>query len=169
MSLLSVQLGGYLPHGHISAHAGIRPEVHHPHHHHHIQTEYDLELVKALSECYNNGVIDHTKIPRELPEHLRVPAIGVYAAAQPGAKPFDVAAGPIRLEGHLSGPHDHIIKGQVKLNLSAPIHKVLVNFEGDVSQDNGLENGWDIAGIGSGHIRVTLRGKKVKDLLLSSR
>ncbi|KAI0782713.1 hypothetical protein C8Q75DRAFT_811472 [Abortiporus biennis] len=119
------------------------------------------ELVKALSECYNNGVIDHTKIPRELPEHLRVPAIGVYAAAQPGAKPFDVAAGPIRLEGHLSGPHDHIIKGQVKLNLSAPIHKVLVNFEGDVSQDNGLENGWDIAGIGSGHIRVTLRGKKV--------
>ncbi|KAI0782714.1 hypothetical protein C8Q75DRAFT_786522 [Abortiporus biennis] len=116
----------------------------------HCTTEFDHELIKFLSEHYESGVF-HAKGHAEPP---RTPDVAAYAAA--GGNMIDVGFGPLRVIGNIQGLG---ISGEVGVNVPILGYKKLINISGDLLK--GVEAGFDLFGVASGSIRVSLQGKDV--------
>ncbi|KAI0782744.1 hypothetical protein C8Q75DRAFT_786651 [Abortiporus biennis] len=120
------------------------------HAHHHVITEFDHELIKFLSEHYDNGVI-HAKGYDQPP---KTPDVAAYAAA--GGNLIDVGWGPIRIVGKIQGMG---ITAEIGVNVPILGYKKLAHIAGDLVK--GVETAFNLFGVASGSARVFLQGKDV--------
>ncbi|KAL4247799.1 hypothetical protein ABKN59_007114 [Abortiporus biennis] len=116
----------------------------------HVSTEFDHEVIKFLSEHYDNGVI-HAKGYDAAP---KTPDVASYAAA--GGNLIDVGFGPFRIIAKIDGMS---ISGEIGINIPLLGYKKLAGISGDLV--NGVQAGFDLWGIASGSIRIFLQGKNV--------
>ncbi|KAI0782704.1 hypothetical protein C8Q75DRAFT_737360 [Abortiporus biennis] len=113
--------------------------------------QFDLELVKSLSKCYEDGVIHYngsTDVSRK---------VDLSQYVVPGSVTFDAVVEGLRIFGAIHGTH---IRGEVILHLPIPIYKSLTKIDGDLLRGS-VEGFWNVYGLTSGKVAFFLKGKEV--------
>ncbi|KAL4247801.1 GMC oxidoreductase family protein [Abortiporus biennis] len=112
--------------------------------------QFDLELVKSLSKCYEDGVIHYngsTDVSRK---------VDLSQYVVPGSVTFDAVVEGLRIFGAIHGTH---IRGEVILHLPIPIYKSLTKIDGDLLRGS-VEGFWNVYGLTSGKVAFFLKGKE---------